>query len=371
MENLTIALVGSRNFPARHGGLEVVVESIAKRFAARKLAVHVFVSNDTGTLEIPLENEQRTICIHPSRAVKGKYWHTASQILFGLMSVRRLRPDIVNIHGVGPAFPLAISPRAFGEAPTVVTAHGLDWDRSKWPPFAKWIFKRIAIRALRNATSVSCVSRSVGAELSRLAGVEVITTSNGFDPVEVKTEPSADLPDQYAVAMSRLTPEKNLEAVIAAYDATVASKWGPLVVIGGGAGSYADGYEAKLKSLAEGKNIIFLGHLGREDALAVLMNAGVYISMSKLEAQPMAVLEAMAFGVPLILSDIAPHKELCGEAARYVSADDVNALAQAMLEDDQDISRRIGIGLRRIASTTWEASADAYVNWYSSCVSPT
>lgn len=361
MKQLKIALVGSRNFPARHGGLEVVVENVAKGLADRKQAVHVFV----GEAQTDAENVG-PVHVRSTKAVKGKYWHTASQILSGLAEVRRLNPDIVNIHGVGPAFPLAIYKKAFGDAPTLVTAHGLDWERSKWPPIARWLFRKIAIRSLKNATSVSCVSESVGSELAVLLGAEVVVTPNGFDPVETSSVEDFGLPAKYSVVMSRLTPEKNVEDIVGSYTSEIANIWGPLVVIGGGEGSYAGDYEAKLRQLGSDKDVIFLGHQTRESALSILKGASLYVSLSKLEARPMAVLEAMSLGVPLLLSDIAPHKELCGESARYVSLEDSSVLTEMLLTPDSETSRRVSLARERVADMTWERAVDSYETWYQS-----
>lgn len=366
-----MALVGSRNFPARHGGLEIVVESIATRLAERQLAVHVFVGNaDLEGIEQSEAPGSGRFHVHSTRAVSGKYWHTASQILSGMAEIRRLKPDIVNIHGVGPAFPLAFSKRAFGDAPTLVTAHGLDWERRKWPAMARWLFRKIAVKALRNATSVSCVSDSVGSDLATLLGVDVVTTLNGFDPLVFPSSVDVDLPPKYTVSTSRLTPEKNIEAIIAAYTPEVSLIWGPLVVLGGGSSSYAGSYETKLKQLASGGDVIFLGDQGREDALSIMSNASLFISMSQLEARPMAVIEAMSLGVPLLLSDIAPHRELCGDSARYVPLHDETGLSAILLESEPEaeVSERVSRALDRVTSMTWERSTDTYVSWYESCL---
>lgn len=374
LKNLRVALVGSRNFPAKHGGLEIVVESIAKRFAERQLTVHVFVGNAAaeGVEQLEAPGSGR-FHVHSTKAISGKYWHTASQILSGMAEIRRLKPDIVNIHGVGPAFPLAFSKRAFGDAPTLVTAHGLDWERRKWPRMARWLFRQIAVKALKNATSVSCVSNSVGADLSSLLGVDVVTTLNGFEPLNFPGTVDVDLPPRYTVSMSRLTPEKNIEAIISAYTPDVSSIWGPLVVLGGGSSSYAGSYEASLRGLASNRDVIFLGEQGRDNALSILNNASLFISMSQLEARPMAVIEAMSLGVPLVLSDIGPHRELCGDSARYASFHDETALLALLLdpESDTDVRKRVHRALDRVAAMTWERSTDTYVSWYESCLSRT
>lgn len=64
--------------------------------------------------------------------------------------------------------------------------------------------------------------------------------------------------------------------------------------------------------------IEFTGLLPREDVFRKMLDADVYISPSTLEGLPISVLEAMACGLPVILSDIPPHREI-EKAAECIS----------------------------------------------------
>ena len=91
--------------------------------------------------------------------------------------------------------------------------------------------------------------------------------------------------------------------------------------------------EAELKQLAEDSGIAdrvsFVGRIPREDVYRELLQSDLFVSTSYGEGLPIAVLEAMACGLPAILSDIPPHRESGQECAgvRYVDSSDVDALA--------------------------------------------
>jgi glycosyltransferase involved in cell wall biosynthesis len=92
--------------------------------------------------------------------------------------------------------------------------------------------------------------------------------------------------------------------------------------------------------------------------------AGGLISMSRYEGNPNVVLEAMAGGCPVILSDIPAHREIAdASSAVFVPVDDVQALATAVakLLADKDAARqRAECASARVGSMTIETMADAY-----------
>src|ERR1019366_7292926 len=75
----------------------------------------------------------------------------------------------------------------------------------------------------------------------------------------------------------------------------------------------------------------FTGFLTKSELLALYQRAVVLVSASRQEAFPLPPGEALAMSVPVVLSDIPPHRELSGRWARLVTPGDVAGLGQAML----------------------------------------
>jgi glycosyltransferase involved in cell wall biosynthesis len=122
---------------------------------------------------------------------------------------------------------------------------------------------------------------------------------------------------------------------------------GRLVFIGGG--RLATELEARIDRAGLRERVTLRGLIPREEVFVACAEADVFVSTSNGEGLPVAVLEAMAAGCPVILSDIPPHRELAEDAAfiPFVRPGDVEGFAReigryrAMSSDERrEIGRR-------------------------------
>lgn len=323
---MRIAVLGARSFPAQHGGLEVVVEDLSLALASRGHEVHVLVSETSG--QVPEGVHVRRV-----GALRSKYTHTLSQMVASARLLKQIAPDVVSIHGVGAVIPFRWRSLVFGDAPILVTVHGIDWDREKWPMPARVLFRGVALPALRRVDEVASVSPSVARDLTKQLGAAVIVIPNALSLPTLSTTVPANLNGigEFSVVSSRLTPEKNVLSIVEAYTPEVQEILGPLIVIGGGGGSYAGSYESRVQSAAVGA-VFFTGSLRRSEALAIVARSARYLSASRLEAQPVAVMEALALGRKLILSNLPAHREVAGDSASYVDKNDSDGWAATFLD---------------------------------------
>jgi len=111
------------------------------------------------------------------------------------------------------------------------------------------------------------------------------------------------------VTVGRMINIKNPFLILRIYQLCVKKmKNTKLIFIGDG--PLKEDLKKEINGLGLTDNVIFTGKIKREEVYRYLLNASIYISCSEIEGLPVSVLEAMACECPVILSNIAPHREI-------------------------------------------------------------
>jgi glycosyltransferase involved in cell wall biosynthesis len=183
-----------------------------------------------------------------------------------------------------------------------------------------------------------------------LAAGRLGVVQNGLDIARVdriaaKTQPQVGEKCAFTViAISRLVEIKNPYVVLTAFQQSTDSN-SRLVYIGEGPlrrSLIAKSREAGLEAQTE-----FTGLIPREKVFEQLLNADLFISTSRGEGLPVAVLEAMACRCPVLLSDIPPHREIAEgvDFIPLIQPDDVAGFARQIKRfRDMPAAERAAIG---------------------------
>jgi glycosyltransferase involved in cell wall biosynthesis len=175
------------------------------------------------------------------------------------------------------------------------------------------------------------------------------------------------------VAVGRLSDEKNYLLLLQALEHLCSSRPAPRVDLLG-SGPLQTQLQASIDASAKlAGRVVLRGHVA--DVPARLAAARMFVSLSRFEGTPNAVLEAVAADCPLVLSDIPAHRETVGnDGAIFVAADNAHAVAAgiaAVLDDPAAGLDRTRRARARLGDATAERVALAYLNLYQSlAVSP-
>ena len=149
-----------------------------------------------------------------------------------------------------------------------------------------------------------------------LAGDRIGSVQNGLDIGRVDSI-AANITQQHrkkseftVIAISRLVPVKNPFALLDAFRQSIDNKSQASRLIYMGYGILENSLITRSRELGLENQVEFTGLIPRNKVFEQLLNADLFISTSRGEGLPVAVLEAMACSRPVLLSDIPPHREI-------------------------------------------------------------
>jgi glycosyltransferase involved in cell wall biosynthesis len=184
------------------------------------------------------------------------------------------------------------------------------------------------------------------------------------DPALVKQVKSKwGLPDKFLLYTGRINIRKNisvlLECLPGIKDQTI-----PLVIVGEMEGKSIDLKKA-ISNLNVADRVHVLGYIPGEELTVVFALATLFCFPSFAEGFGLPPLEAMASGVPVIVSNRTAVPEVCGAAASYMDPDDKGKLIQlidTLLADSILYSKKRSEGLAHAAKFDWETTSKKLMN---------
>lgn len=359
---LDIIMIGQKGLPVRadSGGIERHVEELASRLVARGHSVTAYVRPRHTSARL---SEYEGIKLRRMPSIPTRSLDTLTHSLLATISALFRKADIIHYHGVGPAT-LAWIPRLFKPAArVVVTFHSLDRFHQKWGPFARAYLRFGERAAVRFPHATIAVSRTIQHYCFEEFGAKVDHIPNGADIPEY---PGSDLlakwglePGGYILTVARLVKQKGIHHLIAAYDGFEKEK--KLVIVG--AGSFGSEYADQVRRLAEGNSsIVFTGFQTGKELAQLYANAYLYVHPSEAEGLAIAILEAMAAGRCVLVSDIPENVESIDHSGlTFVNADpeDLRAKLRELLNHPEVVAQLGGRAREWIRLTyDWDVIAE-------------
>ena len=335
------------------GGAERQLAYLAAPLIARGWDVHVALVTGGPNLS---RLEASGAVIHRLRALTSYDPRLPWQLA---RLIRRVRPDVVQVWFVQ----MEVS------AGAVSTLLGVPWilsERSSMMAYPRTWKNTLRLAIAKYAAAI--VSNSQGGDAywqdRGAPGVLHFVIPNALPLDEIdQARPGvpaglAVRPDvAVAISIGRFDREKNLDAVFAAFREVVARP--NTVAILCGNGPLRPELCRRIADAGLADRILAPGYVA--GIWPLLKRAHVVVAASAFEGRPNAVLEAMAAGRPLVVSDIPAHREILGEAsALWVDPDDPAAIAAAVIDvlsDTAAANRRAAAA--RATATQWSLAAAA------------
>ena len=359
---MKIVVTGTRGIPAIMGGVETHCEELFPRVVA--LGYDVTVMRRSSYVADSL-TEWHGVKLMDIPTPRKKAFEAIVHTVRAVIAARRLGADVVHIHAIGPALvtPLA---RLLGMK-VVFTHHGPDYDRDKWGTAAKMMLRLGEMLGCRFANRVIVISdvirNLIASKHGRTKGVSLIY--NGVPAADKCHFPEyfSELgitEGNYVLGMSRFVPEKNLHHLIEAFS-RVKSEGLKLVIAGDS--DFPDEYSEGLKRQAREAGVVLTGFVKGQKLHSLLTNARFFVLPSSHEGLPIALLEAMSYGLPVIVSDIPANLEVGLPDKCYFPVGDIDALASRLSVLCEDPLARIDYDM---AKYDWDQIAKEVSDVYRS-----
>jgi glycosyltransferase involved in cell wall biosynthesis len=221
----------------------------------------------------------------------------------------------------------------------------------------------IILLAYLHAKACITVSRATANDIKKKFKVRrLFITGNGVNLHTFKNlKYQAKIYD--AIYFGRISEDKGVSTLLQAWKIIIEKlPSAKLLLMGGVPGvnpQYA--YRKIVEKLELDQNVTFTGFVSDQQAVSMLNSSKMFVLPSIKEGFGLTVVEAMAAGLPCVLSDLPALKENFRSAAVFVKPRDVEGLAQAILDllsDAEECGKLIERGRRIVKQFSWETVAE-------------
>jgi len=370
----------------QRGGPGRAVLDMARGLAQAGVEVHLATTDDDGPGHLNVPLGQPTV---QAGITLWYFWRQARPYTFSWPLTTWLRRhvadyDLVHVHAVFSysSLPAAFCARRAG-MPYIITPHGIlrSWGLHNRHPLLKrlsfWLIER---RILHHAALVHFTSEQERLEAEEL-GVRMPSAVlplgidlSAFEHLPASCTFRRHYPQLASRAqllfLSRLDPVKGLDLLLLAFAQVQQTQPDVILVLAGrGVSDYEAWLRARVQELGLEGDVVFVGFLEAKQKLAALADCDLFVLPSYSESFGVSVVEALACGVPVVISDqVGIHHEVAAAGAGIIVPCQVDALATAMvrLVADPDLRQQMGMRGRLLAwdRFSMQAMTDGVIEAY-------
>lgn len=356
------------------GGPATAVAGLTK--ALHELGVHSEIVTTTDDSEGPLLATPHLTRRCFRRSLGARVWASYSRPLGAHLERAVGDFDIVHIHGIwhfGGLMAGRIAKRR--GVPYIVSTRGeLDGRRLRHKPLKKRIYRALLLDdVLRCADALHAVADAERDHVARLGiPAPVFVCHNGVDLADFDAfaaRPDAEFPTthrelqgrQVVLYMGRIESLKGLDVLAQAFVDVARTRDVALLVAGDDEDGTLPRVRRTLRRGGVAKQAAVTGFLTGERKAAALACADVFVLSSYSEGFSNAVVEALAAGLPVVITEQCNFPEVERVGAGFVVSAQPAAVADAIaaILGDADLARRMGENARRLIEENYQWSAIA------------
>lgn len=356
-----IAILGIRgipnNFPGS-SGIDTYIEQLLPYFSQDKFTLYARswakksrtkLGKNIKTIYIP--------CVH------HKYFDTGIYTFLSTIFAIFHQNQIFWYQAPGSCL-LIILAHLFGKK-TILTVHGIDWQRQKWNNyFNRWFLKFLESMAIQNADVCTGVSEDVCQYVINKYHKPCVLTPSSLvikKPIPInlisqKFKISNQQP--FLLYLGRLVPEKKIELLIKAYLQNHTINQTYKLIIAGliEKNSYC---KSIVKLSSKNSNIILTGFVTGQIKQELLSNCHLFILPSNLEGNSLALNEALGLNKICLVSNLPIHQEYQKKFTNIITFK-TNSISDFKQKLEKSIQSTI-VPMTNINST-WKETAKIYKN---------
>ncbi|MCK4735828.1 MAG: glycosyltransferase family 4 protein [Methanophagales archaeon] len=351
------------------GGVTMHIKKLTKYLARRDdIELHLIT---VSTKNEKYEKDNLNIHVIKKRipypfSIPSVTWRLRRKIL-------EINPEIVHAQGTIVSYSTAAA-LVQNKYPILLTVHGIG---SMWIKYSKgidFIYQRLFSLpneryVLSKIPNIITVSPQAKDWFSNMTNANVYVISNGVDFEDIQNvEPHKSIKHPSIFFVGVLGNEKGIDVLLKAIP-IIKEKIPNTYLYIGGAGQQEKELKKLAKELNIEENVKFLGYISEEEKYAYYKAVDVCAIPSRLENEPIVLLEAMACETPVVASNVGGISFVIedGKTGLLVEPENIGDLADkiVILLEDEKLRRKMSeAGRERVKEFTWDKIAEQTVEVY-------
>ena len=260
---------------------------------------------------------------------------------------------------------------------TILTIHDLAFEHfpEQIPKSARKFYLKNTPKYARKADLIITVSEFSKKDITEKYQIDpskIVVIHNGagsqFKPLSEEEKDAVksrySVGQDYFLFVSAIQPRKNLVRLLEAFDIFKAKFPGKQKLLVAGKHTWIkEEIESAVNKMTHKEDVIFLGHLSRQELIKVMGAATALTYVSLFEGFGIPIVDAMNAEVPVITSGVSSMPEVAGDAALLVDPYSIQSIADALIKIYSDPGLHISLvknGRLQRQKFNWDRSAEAF-----------